>query len=261
MKVVPVTVGKNTTKWDVCVTQIDDKLNLGLDFSDACKAMIDLPHRTVTINGEHIRAPLVEGTDIQVSRAVLTKGVILPPNSITSLAVKVNPIPKANYLLEPACSSLPIVISRVVGNGEFCTINVINDSGCFIKLKKGKCVGQVEEIDEIMDCPNEFDKYDVRQVKDNLTQEQLKEVPTHIADLYQQSSENLNSEQRAKLQHILNEFADVFSKHDLDLECFTEVKHQINTGTATPVKQRMRRTPLGFQDVEKQHLEKLLDAK
>jgi len=134
-------------------------------------------------------------------------------------------------------------------------------TGRFIKLKKGKCVGQVEELDEIMDCLNEFDKYDVRQVKDNLTQEQLKEVPSHLADLYKQSCENLNSEQRAKLQHILNEFADVFSKHDLDLGCLTEVKHQINTGTAPPVKQRMRRTPLGLQDVEKQPLEKLLDAK
>jgi len=86
-------------------------------------------------------------------------------------------------------------------------------------------------------------------------------VPSHIADLFQQSSENLNSEQRAKLQHILNEFADVFSKHDLDLGCLSEVKHQINTSTAPPVKQRMRRIPLGLQDVEKQHMEKLLDAK
>ena len=134
---------------------------------------------------------------LDISRAVLTKGVTLPPNSITSLAVKVNPIPKANYLLEPACSptTLPILISRVVGNGEFCTINLINDSGRFIKLKKGKCVGHVEKLYEIMDCPNEFDKYDVRQVKGNLTQEQLKEVPSHLADLHKQSSENLNSEQ------------------------------------------------------------------
>lgn len=49
----------------------------------------------------------------------------------------------------------------MVGNGEFPTINLINDSGRFIKLKKGKCVGQVEDLDDIMDCPNEFDKYDV----------------------------------------------------------------------------------------------------
>jgi hypothetical protein len=89
----------STTKWDVCVTRIDDKLNLGLDFFDACKAMIDLPHRTVTINGEQIRAPSVEGTDIQVSRAVLTKGVALPPNSITSLAVKINPNTKSQLLV------------------------------------------------------------------------------------------------------------------------------------------------------------------
>jgi hypothetical protein len=63
------------------------------------------------------------------------------------------------------------------------------------------------------------------------------------------------------LQHILNEFADVFSEHDLDLGCLSEVKHQINTALTPPVKQRMRRIPLGLQDVEKQHMEKLFDAK
>lgn len=94
VKAVPVTVGKTTTQWDVCVTRIDDKLILALDFLDACNEMIDLHHKAVTINGE----PLVDGTAIQISSAVLTKGVTLPPNSITSLAVTVNLITKA-YLL------------------------------------------------------------------------------------------------------------------------------------------------------------------
>jgi hypothetical protein len=73
VKAVPVTVGKNTTKWDVCVTRIDDKLNLGLDFFDACKAMIDLPHRTVTINGGTSVLPIFASTTRLLPLTLLTK--------------------------------------------------------------------------------------------------------------------------------------------------------------------------------------------
>ena len=38
------------------------------------------------------------------------------------------------------------------------------------------------------------------------------------------------------------------------------VKHRIDTGDAKPVKQRMRRTPLGFENEERKHLDKMLAA-
>lgn len=46
----------------------------------------------------------------------------------------------------------------------------------------------------------------------------------------------------------------------MDLGCLKGVKHHINTGNATPLKQKFRRTPLGFQNKEKEHLQKLLDT-
>jgi hypothetical protein len=59
---------------------------------------------------------------------------------------------------------------------------------------------------------------------------------------------------------LLIEYQDVFAKHDLNLGCLTTVKHKIDTKDATPVKQKMRRTPLGFQEHEQQHLTKMLNA-
>ena len=49
-------------------------------------------------------------------------------------------------------------------------------------------------------------------------------------------------------------------KNDLDLGEFAGVKHRIETGSATPIKQAARRTPLGFQDEEENHLKLLLEA-
>ena len=50
----------------------------------------------------------------------------------------------------------------------------------------------------------------------------------------------------------------VFSKGGTELGSFTAVKHQIDTGNSRHIKQRMRRTPLGYANEEQKHLEKLL---
>ena len=78
--------------------------------------------------------------------------------------------------------------------------------------------------------------------------------------MYDRAIKGLNPEERKKLKSVLIEYQDVFAKHDLDLGCLTTVKHKIDTKDATPVKKKMRRTPLGFQEHEQQHLTKMLNA-
>ena len=63
-----------------------------------------------------------------------------------------------------------------------------------------------------------------------------------------------------KLKQVLLEYQDVVSKHDLDLGCLTSVTHSIVTGNEPPVKLKMRRTPLGFQEAEEKQLNKMLEA-
>ena len=60
------------------------------------------------------------------------------------------------------------------------------------------------------------------------------------------------------LGKTLIEFQDIFSKNDTDFGCFTAVKHKINTGYAKAIRQRMNRTPLGFEKEGKEHLEGLV---
>ncbi len=78
---------------------------------------------------------------------------------------------------------------------------------------------------------------------------------------FQQSSEHLDQHQRAALANTLVEFADVFSKDDFDVGTFAAVKHRINTNDATPIRQPVRRTPLGFQGEDEEHLRKMINAK
>ncbi len=85
-------------------------------------------------------------------------------------------------------------------------------------------------------------------------------LPTHLEDLYARSILNLETEQQQRVRDLLCEFQDVFAKHEFDLGNFTEIEHSIDTGTARPVKQRMRPVPLAFVKEEEAHLQKMLDA-
>ena len=80
------------------------------------------------------------------------------------------------------------------------------------------------------------------------------EVPEFPVDLFKRACVHLSEEEIQMLAGLLVEFQDVFAKDDLDLGCFTEIRHQINTRDALPIRQRMRRTLLGFEK-EEDHLQ------
>jgi hypothetical protein len=63
-----------------------------------------------------------------------------------------------------------------------------------------------------------------------------------------------------KIKELLLKYREIFAEHDLDLGCLKGVQHKINTGNASPAKQKMRRTPYGFEKEEESHLQKLMNA-
>jgi len=82
-----------------------------------------------------------------------------------------------------------------------------------------------------------------------------KRLPVHLKQLFKRSIDNLNSQQSIQLAKLLLNFEDIFATSDLDIGLFNgEIKHRIDTQEYHPVKQRMRRTPLGFEKEEEEHL-------
>ena len=92
------------------------------------------------------------------------------------------------------------------------------------------------------------------------TLRQITKTPPHITALWKKSCEHLSSDQSKELASILTKYADVFSTDDSNLGRFSAIKHQIDTGDAKPVRQKMCRTPLGFENEEKAHLDTLLES-
>ena len=62
------------------------------------------------------------------------------------------------------------------------------------------------------------------------------------------------------MRSLLIQFQDTFSRGSTDLGCFSEIKHCINTGDEPPVKQALRRTPIGFENKEEDNLKLMLET-
>ena len=70
-----------------------------------------------------------------------------------------------------------------------------------------------------------------------------RELPSHLTELFEKSTENLNHSQELQLQKLLIDNADVFAKSSSDLGRTSVVEHTINVGEAKPIKQPARRPP------------------
>ena len=81
-----------------------------------------------------------------------------------------------------------------------------------------------------------------------------------MKDMFQHIGEELSNDQLLRVYLLLISMHMAFSKGDTDLGTFTAVKHHIDTGNSRTIKQRMRRTHLGYDNEEQEHLEKLLNA-
>ncbi|MCG8047712.1 MAG: reverse transcriptase, partial [Candidatus Thiodiazotropha endolucinida] len=101
----------------------------------------------------------------------------------------------------------------------------------------------------------------------NLVQETLQletgepanpQLPDHLQDLFARSSIHLNCEQKEALSKLLLDYHQIFAKSSNDLGLTTLVQHRINVGCAVPVRQPVRRQPLGKRDAERAEIEQML---
>lgn len=92
------------------------------------------------------------------------------------------------------------------------------------------------------------------------TNTETKALPEHLRTLYEDTAKRLTPEQAKQAHELLFKYQDVFAENDLDIGTFTALVHPIKTGTAFPIKQRMRRSPLGFEKEERKTIDGMLNA-
>lgn len=86
------------------------------------------------------------------------------------------------------------------------------------------------------------------------------ELPEYLQDLYDRSIKNLTSESdKLKLKKLLVSNKDAFAANKTDLGTCSIIKHKIDTGASAPIRQPLRRTPLGYEKEEEKYLKDQID--
>lgn len=264
-------VGKTETRWRVIVAKINDQVILGLDLLKHLKANINLDDFTITVKGEVLPIVKIQSNtteNITVYRIKLDEPVTVPSHTTVRIPVKfpatfdrefaVQPIKNLKGLLMPniivkANSQIPIILNNVTDKDVF--------------LKKNHAIGTAMQVAEVLTDRDTFENATVRRIQQEVDSEHLQQqwekiystYPAHLKTLLDSSTKKLELPEKLKVALTLLEFQDTFAKHDLDIGHFDKFKHRIDTGDAVPIKERMRRTPLGFEKEEEKHIQDLLE--
>ena len=231
------------------VAPIDCDMLLGMDFLSKYRAKLDLEKLTLTLNGKTMNVTFGTETKPSVNRVTIPTRTVIPPSSVVRLTCETTPQSK-DFIVEPTevqSLLIPRTVCSKTGKPELCFVNVTDKN---IILHRGQEIATVEEAQVL--CAETESKIGVSKKTNTL--------PKHIEELFRLSTEGLDKNQKSEIKTLLSEYSDVFAQDDLDLGNFTELEHAIDTGTAKPVKLRMRRTPACFVDEEEAHLQKMLDA-
>ncbi|XP_056003459.1 uncharacterized protein LOC130046578 [Ostrea edulis] len=256
---VAVCLGDTEHNVDLYVAPLQDQMLLGMEFLHQQKAHLDLEHGTMTLGKEKVPMTFGRPGGGQEAQVSVTKSIRVPAASVVLCPCHLDK-ELEDFVVSPQItrlSNLLLVPHTYHTGGRSAVTCFINASDEDVSIPEGSVIGSASEAGFRTPTPDI-----VRNVCSvaNPHTDSGAEVPEHLKDLLDRSSKELTPEERRMLADLLNEFQDVFATGEFDFGNFTALEHEIDTGEARPVKERMRRTPLFFVDEEEAHLKKMLDA-
>ena len=254
---VQVTLGRRKFPWTIYTAEIAEEMLMGMDMLGWMGAIIDLGRLTLHLGDQVIPARMIRGGNPTLCVVTTTAKVKIPPGTAKACVVQlgtpvpglwlITPLPEATDALMPA------TLHEINQDGK-ARVHLLNDTDRTLNLPEGKVLGTAWE------ATTPLERKVAGKVRCTGPEEAEPDLPPHLRDLYERSGKELSDQQRKGLKTLLVGHADVFAAHDLDLGCFAAVQHEINTEDATPIRERLRRCPRGFEGEEEQHLQSMLDA-
>ena len=135
----PIKVGSQTFLHTVCVASIKDKCLLGLDFLTATGCKLDLVKNYLKVSGERVPVKLEKSPVLEKYRVNVSKRMAIPPHTVGYINASLEEPMDCPFIFEPAPTD-KVLLSHVVGSSQTksLTIEVVNDSNCFVTFKKGQ---------------------------------------------------------------------------------------------------------------------------
>ncbi|VDI04078.1 Hypothetical predicted protein [Mytilus galloprovincialis] len=143
-----------------------------------------------------------------------------------------------DFIIEPN-KEIDLLIPRGYYNASVLPcVSLLNVTNNKIVLQKGTLLGEAIEADVVETGP-------APSVATTGIARDNNPLPEQLQNILDKSS-TLTKDQQSKVANLLHEFVDVFALDDFDLGTFSHIEHEIDTGDARPIKQRIRRTPMCF---------------
>ena len=256
-----------STNETVVAADIEETMLLGLDFLCKHQMAIDFSANLIRFKDRVVRAR-VEGdtatNDSESVRKVKIKNKVkLPPNSVVYCVGWVDAPVNTSFVFTPETGKVPCLMPSTYHRAGQCILmQCVNDTSNTMSLEKGVCVGTVMEGQEVRkdEQKKRADAVRVRMTKKLMDKDVEGEIPEHLVALYERSSEGLDEWQKKQLKRLLIQYQDVFAAHEYDLGCFTAVEHEIDLEEHKQFREKIRRTPPGFQGEEEKHIREMLEA-
>ena len=245
--------------WDIYVAPITDDVLLGLDFLEKHRAIVDLEQGVVVLGDQLFPLQLREGSGVpcRTARLMATESVKVGPGMVAAVPCRLEgDVEAADVLLfEPDCSDGPMDLPVLLEAAERVYVPAVNSTGSIKAIIRGQTLGVATAV-ELMD-PSVPDASVRRHTVEQACSKPDK-VPEYLQSLFDASTSGLTEKQAERLAQLLINYQDIFSKTDQDLGHTAVIQHRIDTRDAAPIKQRMRRTPVGFSQEEEKHLQSML---
>ena len=241
-------------KWKMLVAAIKDPIIIGIDFLCNFGAVLNFNKYTFTLNRveqdmTHLKTP--DGDEFNTHKIILDQKIHIPSNTVLRIMVKSEmPLNTDMVVISSGFNKGALLPNLLVRTAESVPIQLVNDTDRNIVLRQGHVLGYAIPPDAILDDETiHIQKLGSHQ-----------QLPEHLQGLLERSMKGLSKDKANQVKDLLIQYQDIFSKGGHDLGCFTEIKHVIDTGEERPVKQPMRRTPLGFENEEEENLKLMLDT-
>ena len=285
---VRVQIGQLEFAWPVYVAPIADHLLLGCDVMDAMDLQVS-PRRGLWVK-DHWLPCQVSRTPYGPKPAPVTlqEATLLPANHEVVALGKTprdSATPGQEAIFEPVPHGMDGLLAAraLVRVDDALPLRLINVSSQSLELPAGFVIGELQsvagkEVPTNSEGPKirvtSLDMQGDRQPGEDDSGERARDsdpaisgeaspedLPEHLQDLFQQTAEHIDSPAvRMQLAGVLLRRQAAFARSRLDLGTFSAIKHTIDTGCGAAVRERVRRTPRGFEEEEERCLREQLES-
>jgi len=126
-------------------------------------------------------------------------------------------------------------------------IRIVNLGERVVRLVKDQSIGGLHPVQ--VTEPARDDQKEEERSGSSLTDGLMNDIPEEVPE-----------QAKTALRELLTKFEDVFSATEGDLGRTNITEHKIDTGTARPIRQPLRRQPLPYRDAIDKHLDQMLDS-